>query len=260
MKIHPSAVIGLGVELDKNIEVGPFAVIEGRVRVGSGTKIGSHAVIGSKYGSVEIGENNQILSGAVIGGPPQDLKYKNENTKLIVGSGNIFREFVTVNIGTETGGGETRIGNNCLLMSYVHVAHDCDFHNHVVVANSTQFAGHVICEDFSRVGGMCGVAQFVRVGKHAFVGGDSSVNKDVIPFSLSSGNYVKIRGTNKIGLDRAGYDKEEVEHVNRAIRLLIKGDRTLDEACSEIESSCKNFDSIKHLLNFVKTSKQGVAR
>lgn len=260
MNIHPTAIIGKEVELASDVEVGPYSIIQGRVKIRKGTKIASHVSIGHPTGVVEIGEDNQIAASAMIGGPPQDLSYKGEPTQITIGNANIIREFTTLNCGTTKGGGITRIGNNCMLMAYVHVAHDCQLSDHVVVANSTQFAGHVEVGDHARIGGMVGIAQFIRIGRFAYIGGGSEVNKDILPFAIAEGSWAKVRAANKIGLSRAGFSKEDIDGVYRAIRFLIKGDRTVAEALQKIDEECPRSPHIQHLVEFVKSSESGVAR
>jgi len=260
MSVHATALIGKSVELGKNVEIGPYSVIQGKVRIGDGTKVNSHVVIGSDTGIVEIGQNNVVYSGAMIGGPPQDLTYKNESTKLEIGDHNHIREFVTINTGTTKGGGVTRIADNCLLMAYVHIAHDCQIGNHVVVANTSQFAGHVIIEDHVKIGGVCKFNQFVRVGKHSFIAGDASVNKDIIPFSIAQGNYAVARAANTIGLERDGFKADDIESIYKAIRLVLKGERTLEVAIEEISAIKSPSPHIEYLLNFMKNSERGIAR
>lgn len=260
MKIHPSAVVDKQVQLGNNVEIGPYTVIKGKVRIGDSTRILSHVVIGSEYGLVEIGEGNVIFSGAMIGGPPQDLTYNNEPTKLEIGDRNNIREFVTINNGTVKGGGVTRIGSDCLLMAYVHIAHDCQIGNQVVIANTSQFAGHVIVEDHVKISGVCRFNQFVRVGKHSFIAGDSSVNKDVIPFSIAQGNYAVSRAANTIGLERDGFPAPEVEAIYKAIRIVLKGERTIEQAIEEITNFCPATANVEYLVNFIKHSERGIAR
>ncbi len=259
--IHPTAVVENDVELDSGVVIGPYSVVKGRVRIGKNTVINSHVTIGSSSTVVSIGENNNFLPGAMVGGPPQDLSYKNDPTKLEIGNHNIFREFVTINCGTVKGGGVTRIGNHCMLMSYVHVAHDCQIGDHVVVANGCQFAGHVTVEEHVHIGGMCGIVQFARVGRFAYVGGASHIRKDVLPYTIAEGSEMaRCRATNKIGLQRAGYSKDEIENIARAIRFIVVGDRTLEESLQKITGECKASDHIRHLINFIENSKFGVAR
>lgn len=259
-QVHPTALVGSDVELEDDVVVGPFSILQGKVKIGRGTRIDSHVVIGSQHGIVKMGERNWVLPGANIGGAPQDLSYKNEPTQLVIGNDNTLREAVTINIGTNKGGGTTSIENNCLLMAYTHIGHDCHLGNHVVIANTCQFAGHVEVEDYVRIGGMCAIAQFVRLGKFAYIGGCSAVNKDVIPFTIAQGVYAVSRATNKIGLERAGYSKEEITLVNKAIRFLTKGDRTVSEAVELIEKEIPASDLVKHILTFVAAADGGLAR
>lgn len=258
--IHPTAVIDKQVELAAGVIVGPYSVIKGKVIVGAGTKIDSHVVIGSEYGVVTIGKNNHFLPGAMVGGPPQDKKYKGEATKLEVGDNNIIREFVTINCGTATGGGVTRIGSNNLLMAYVHIAHDCQFGSNIAVANTTNFAGHVTVEDNVHVGGICAFNQFTTVGKFAFIAGDSAVNKDIMPFTIAQGKYAVSRAPNSIGMERAGFSKEEVDNIYKAIRIVTKGGRTIEESLEDIQKECTPSENIKYLMDFIKKSERGIAR
>lgn len=258
--IHPTAVIAKTVELDKDVEIGPFAVIEGAVQIGRGTQIKSHAVIGSTYGRVKIGEGNKIFSGAVVGGPPQDLKYKSEPTELRIGDNNTIREFATLNLGTPGGGGVTTIGSGNLLMAYVHVAHDCHLGSNIVIANTTNFAGHVTVEDNVRIGGVCSFNQFVRVGRHAYIAGESAVNKDILPFSMAQGNHAVSRATNKIGLERSGFTPTEIENIHRAIRTVLMGNRTIEEALETIRNDCEDSEHIRHFTEFIRSSERGIAR
>jgi UDP-N-acetylglucosamine acyltransferase len=260
VNIHPSSIISKEAELDKDITIGPFCVVKGNVKIGKGTKIESHTMIGSDHGVVVIGENNQIFSGAMVGGPPQDLKYAGEPTRLEIGNNNVIREFATLNIGTATGGGTTKVGNNNLLMAYVHIAHDCQLGNDIAIANATHLAGHVSIEDNVRVGGVCAFNQFVRVGKFAYIAGDSAVNKDILPFSIAQGKYALVRATNKIGLERSGFSKGEVESIHRAIRILTMGSDTVEEALEEISKRCEPSKHIEYLVQFVKSSERGFAR
>ena len=196
----------------------------------------------------------------MIGGPPQDLKYKGEETRLEIGDGNQIREFVTINVGTATGTGVTRVGNKNLLMAYVHIAHDCNLGSHIAIANTSNFAGHVTVEDHVHVGGVCSFNQFITVGKYAFIAGDSAVNKDVMPFTIAQGKYAVSRAPNSILLERSGFPKEEIENIYRAIRIITKGNRTMEEALTEIHSECSPSENIQYLVSFIGKSKRGIAR
>lgn len=259
MKVHPSSVVSSDVILDEDVEIGPYCNIQGQVRIGKGTFVEGHVTIGSRYGIVEIGKNNHIAPGAVIGGPPQDIGYKAEPTKLIIGDNNVIREFTTLNIATTKGSGATVIGNNCYLMAYSHVGHDCKLGSNVIVANNTNFAGHCVVEDFVTIGGVCGFSQFTRIGKHSFVAGSSVANKDILPFSKAAGNWALVRATNKVGLLRKGFSKEEVTNIHKAIRIIIMGSATLEEAFKRIEDECTASENIQYLINFIKSSKRGIA-
>lgn len=260
MTIHPSSVVSKEAEIGKDVHIGPFCVVSGRVKIGDGSRLDSHVTIGSEFGIVEIGKANRISAYAAVGGPPQDLKYKGEPTKLVIGDNNVIREMATINIGTPGGGGITRIGDNCLIMSYAHVAHDCLLGNHVVISNSSQLAGHVVLEDHVKVSGMCGFAQFVRVGKYAYIGGDSAVNKDILPYTIAQGSFAVMRATNRIGLERAGFSKEDIESINRAVRIITKGGDTIDESIERIGKECRLSPAMEYFIQFLRASTKGVAK
>jgi UDP-N-acetylglucosamine acyltransferase len=259
MAIHPTSFVSQEAEIDEGVEIGPFCVVKGRVKIGKGTVLESHAVVGSEKGLVEIGENNRIFPGACVGGEPQDKKYRGEETKLVLGDGNQIRECVTVSTGTVTGGGVTAIGDNNLIMAYCHFGHDSSLGNNNVIANSTQLAGHVQIGNHTIVGGMCATNQFVRIGDYAFIGGYSAINRDVLPFSIAQGNYAVVRATNKIGLERGGLSPQEIESIHKAIRIVSKGLQTLPESLKRIESECARNSYIEYLLDFIKSSERGLA-
>lgn len=259
MTIHPSSVVSKEAEIGKGTVVGPFCVIRGKVKIGENCKLDSHVTIGHDHGIVEIGNGNHFCAGAAVGGPPQDLSYRNEPTKLIVGDDNTIREFATLNCGTVKGGGVTKVGHHCLIMAYAHVAHDCSIGDHVVIANSCQLAGHVVFEDHVKVGGMCGFNQFIRIGKYAFIAGDSAVNKDVLPYTMAQGKHAVMRATNRVLLERSGFSKEDIDGINRAIRIVTKGGGTLDEAVARIRAECPITPSLQYLLDFMDASDRGLA-
>ncbi len=259
MRVHPTSIISSHVELADDVEIGPYCNIQGHVKIGQGTFVEGHVTIGSRFGIVEIGKNNHISPGAVVGGPPQDISYKSEPTRLIIGDNNIFREFTTFNLATSKGDGITSIGNNCYFMAYSHVGHDCKIGNNVIVANNSHFGGHCEVEDNVVVGGVCAFNQFSKIGRYSFVAGSSIVNKDILPFSRAQGNYAVVRATNKVGLLRKGFTKDEVANIHKAIRIIIMGTGTVDEAIARIQSECKLSDNVNALIHFVKSSQRGIA-
>lgn len=258
--IHPTAIVAPGAEIAKDVTIGPFCIVHPKSRIGRGSRLESHVIIGSPSTYAIIGEENIISPGAVVGGPPQDLKYNGESTSVIVGNNNRIREFCTLNAGTENGGGKTTIGDHCLIMSYVHLGHDCKVGSHVVIGSGSLFGGHGIIEDHVKIGGVCSFNQFIRLGRYAFLAGDATVNKDILPYTLAQGNYAVSRGTNKVGLERAGFSKEEVNNINRAIRILIMGSDTIEEALERIEEECTQDHHIEYLMQFVRSSERGIAR
>lgn len=260
MNVHPSSVVSPEAILAEDVTIGPFCLIRGKVRIGKGTHLESHVSIGSEHGSVEIGENNQISAGVALGGDPQDKKYRGEQTQLIIGNNNQIREYVSMSLGTATGTGKTVIGNNNMIMAYTHFGHDCHLGDDNVIANASQFAGHVHVDNRVIIGGMCAFNQHVKVGSFGFVAGYSGVNKDLLPFTMSQGNYAVCRATNKIGLERAGVKGPDIENIHKAIRIIIKGSSTIAEGLQRISEECRPTPEIQYLVNFIKTSKRGVAK
>jgi UDP-N-acetylglucosamine acyltransferase len=259
MPIHPTVIIEGELEAPEDVYIGPYTVIRGRVKLGRGCKIDPHVTLGSEFSVIEMGDNNHVCSGAVLGGAPQDLTYKGEHHRLEIGHRNTFREFVTVNIGTTKGGGVTRIGDDNYLMNIVHLGHDVQVGNRVVIANDCHLGGHTIIEDDVTIGGVCAFNQFVRVGKGAFIGGGSIVVKDILPFSKALGNHAVCRASNKIGMQRKGYPAQEVESVHKAIRIILMGSSTMNEAIERIQNECYPCAPIDHLIQFIKSSKRGIA-
>ncbi len=259
MSIHPSTVINGDVTIEDGVEIGPYCLIQGTVTIKKGCVVEGHVTLGSRHGVLEIGENNHFSPGAVIGGPPQDITYKTEPTRLKIGNNNVFREFSTVNIATSKGDKETTIGNNNYFMAYTHVGHDCKIGNNVVIANDSHLGGHTTIEDGVVIGGLSAFNQFTRVGRGAFIAGSSIVNKDIPPFCRAQGNYAVIRATNKVGLARKGVPREEVQNIHKAIRILVMGSDTVEEGLARIRAECQMNDNLEYLIQFVKSSKRGIA-
>ncbi|MBO2521857.1 MAG: acyl-ACP--UDP-N-acetylglucosamine O-acyltransferase [Clostridia bacterium] len=256
-KIHPTAIVSPNAQLGVGVEVGPYAIIGDNVVIGDGTRIGPHAVI---EGPTTIGKNNKIYAGAVIGNDPQDLKYKGERTYLTIGDNNIIREYATISRGTEHGGGETRIGNNNLIMSYVHVAHDVQMGNHIVIAHASGIGGHVVIEDRVNIGGLCGIHQFTKIGRMAMIGAHSMINKDVPPYVLVTGNPPKLYGVNIVGLRRNGLSPEVRMEIQRAYKILYRSGLNVSQAIERMERELPGIEEIDHFLRFLRSAERGICR
>jgi len=255
--IHSTAIIDATAELDSGVEVGPYSIIGPRVRIGKNTRIGPHVVID---GFTEIGEECTIFQFASLGAVPQDLKYRGEESRVIIGSNNTIREFVTINRGTAQAGGETRIGSNNLLMAYCHVAHDCRIGSHVVLANAATLAGHIEMEDHAIVGGLAAVHQFVRLGSYCIIGGCSGVSQDIPPYMMANGQRAQLYGLNIEGLKRHRFPEEAVNNLKKAYRLIFRSGLTVEKALEQLESEIQNSAEVNHLITFIKASKRGIAR
>lgn len=237
------------------MEIGPYAVIGPHVAIGSGTTVGPHVIID---GWTVIGERNQIFAGAAIGGPPQDLKYKGEQSHTLVGNDNIFREYVTIHRASDKGG-VTKVGDKNLFMAYVHVAHNCIMGSEVIVASYTGFSGHVEVEDQAVIGGLVGVHQFARIGRLAMVGGMSAVRQDIPPYVMVEGSPMRHYGINSRGLQRRGFSTELRLHIKRAYKILTDSKFNLSEAVEEIKRTTPPGPEIRHLLEFLQhPSKMGI--
>ena len=217
VNIHPTAIVHDGAELGKNVEVGPFCIIDENVKIGDGTKLVSHVVI---QGHTTLGQNNEIHQFSSIGVPPQDKSYKNEPTQTIIGDGNLFREGCTVHRATTKQDQVTSVGNNGYFMTGVHFAHDCHIGNNVVLANQTMCAGHVKIGDYVQMGGACGVTPYCNVGKGAFIGAASAIDKDIPHYCAAFGNRIRLKGVNIIGMKRRGHSKEEISEVIEFYRMM----------------------------------------
>jgi UDP-N-acetylglucosamine acyltransferase len=254
-QIHPTAIIDPKAQLGKDVSVGPFSIVGPDAVIGDGCAIHNHVTV---TGCTTIGKRVQIHTGAIIGGPPQDLKYKGERTTLSIGDDCVIRECCTMNIGTELGGGKTVVGNNNLIMAYVHVAHDCILKNNIVIANGAQLAGHVVVEDGARISGLVAVHHFVRIGMCAFIAGCAKLSIDVPPFTLAEGHPARIRGLNKEGLKRRGLSTEAQEAIKEAYRLCFRDDMPRDQAYKEIaEHEYDKFVEVALFLEFLKAVAQG---
>lgn len=254
-QVDETARVARGAVLEPGVRVGPYCIVGPQVRLGAGTVLDAHVVVD---GDTEVGAGNRFYPFVSVGLAPQDLKYKGEPTRLVIGDRNIVREFVTVHRGTAGGGGITRIGSDNLLMTGVHVAHDCRVGSHVILANSATLAGHVVVADWSTVGAFSGVHQFCRVGEHAFVGGYTVATKDAPPFSKVVGNRACIYGINGVGLQRRGFTRERIVAIRHAYRTLLQSHLNTSAAVARLEAEGPHGDDVTALLSFIKTSRRGV--
>ena len=250
-QVHPAARIGVGTS------IGPHAVIGGDVTLGANCRIGASVVI---EGWTEIGDGTQIFPMGSIGLAPQDLKYRGERTRLVVGKNNIFREFVTINRGTQGGGGETTIGSNNLFMAYVHVAHDCHVGSDTIFGPHATLGGHVDVEDYANISAGSAVHQFCRVGKYGFIGGYSVVTKDALPFARTIGSRpARIFGVNAIGLSRRGFTAETISQLKQAYRYLIQSKLNTTRALARIDQDATlSSPEVRYLVEFIRSSRRGV--
>jgi UDP-N-acetylglucosamine acyltransferase len=255
--IHPSAFVHPKAVLGADVEIGAFAYVGEHVKIGNGTKLLHHACV---EGHTDIGADNEIGSFSVIGGAPQDLKYKNEPTRLVIGDRNRFRENVTVNTGTVTGDNLTSIGSDCLIMAYCHVAHDCHVGNHVIMANYSGLSGHVKLEDWVILSGVCGVTQFLTVGKHAFVGGMTGVRKDVAPYTITVGDPSEVRGLNLVGLRRRGFSAEQIRAIQEAYKIYFEQGLEKEQALVELDRRFPDQADVRYFIDFIRKSEKGIGR
>jgi UDP-N-acetylglucosamine acyltransferase len=253
--VDPSSRVAQGAILGPGVRVGPFCIVGPAVRIGAETELESHVVI---EGDTTIGEMNRFSPFASIGLAPQDLKYRGEPSRLVIGDRNLFREFVTVNRGTAGGGNVTTIGSGNLFMTEAHVAHDCQVGDHTVFGNAATLAGHVSVEDWAIVNAFSGVHQFCRVGAYAFVGGFTVVTKDVLPFSKTVGNPARIYGVNAIGLGRRGFSREALAEIRAAFRLLLQSRLNTTEALERLEAGGPLGPDVRQIVDFIRSSERGV--
>ena len=253
-KIHKTSIIHENANIGKNVEVGPFSIIEKNVEIGDNTKIGPNAVI-RKYTS--IGKDCKIFNGAIVGEVPMDLKFKGENSKLVIGDRTIVREFCTLHRGTEETG-LTQVGADCLIMSYAHVAHDVIIGDNVIVSISVNIAGHVEIDDFAIIGGCTPIHQFCKIGKHAFIGGGRLVLQDVPPYILATSEPLKYSGINSVGLRRRKFDLESRTMIKKAYSLIYQSNLNISQAVEKIKQEFDQTDEIKTILNFIDRSDRGL--
>ena len=250
--IHNTAIVDSKAKVASSVDIGPYTIIGPNVEIGEDVIIYPHVNIS---GNTKIGKGNKIYPFASIGNDPQDLKYNGEETKLIIGDNNKIREYVTINPGTEGGGGLTRIGNNCLFMISSHVAHDCYIGNNVIIANNVPLGGHVTIENNVVIGGNSAVQQFTRIGEMAMIGGMTGVLHDVLPYGLSTGNRNILQGLNLIGLRRAKFDNKDILGLNEAYKEIF-ATKNLTENISKLNGVFKENPLVKNVVEFITKDKK----
>jgi UDP-N-acetylglucosamine acyltransferase len=252
--IHPTALVDPTAELGRDVSVGPFSIVGPNVIVGEGCRLGPRVTL---HQNVRLADEVSVGDGSILGGDPQDLKYRGEETWVEIGTGTIIREYSTINRATAATF-KTTVGARCFIMSYVHLAHDCHVGDDVVIANATQCAGHVTIHDRAVLSGLNAVHQFVTIGTYAFVGGGSRVNQDIPPYVKAVGNPMELYGLNSVGLQRAGFPAETVAALKRAYRLFFNSDLNLSQALERARSELPGVPEVDRFLAFVESSERGV--
>ena len=247
--IHETAIVDPKAEIGDDVAIGPYCIVGPNVRVGNGCTLHSHVVVN---GTTHLGEECQVYSFAALGYPPQDLKYNDEPNRLLIGDRCIIREHATLHPGTANAQLTTRVGNDCFILVGAHVAHDCILGNNVTLINNATMGGHVHIADFAMLGGMCAIHQFVRIGEHAFIGGMSGVENDVIPFGMVMGNRARLSGLNLVGLKRRGYDRERIHTLRVAYRNLFAPEGTLKERMQDVEEAFPDEPLVGKILEFIR--------
>ena len=248
-QIHPTAIVAPEAILAEDVIVGPYCIVGEDVTLAAGVTLGSHAVID---GRTIIGDGTRVFPFASIGLEPQDLKYRGEQSELVIGRNNTIREYVTMNPGTAGGGMVTRVGDNCLFMVGAHVAHDCQIANHVIMANNATLAGHVVVEEYAVLGGLCAIHQYVRIGKHAMIGGMSGVERDVIPYGQVMGDRARLCGLNIIGMQRRGFSREDIQGLRNAYQILFSSDGTLSDRVTEAAERFTGIGPVDDIIDFIR--------
>ncbi len=254
--IHQTAIVDPLARVGNDITVGPYSIIEAETDIGDGCQIGSHTVISS---GTRLGQRCKVFNGAVIGTIPQDLKFCDEKSEIIVGDDTVIREFCTLNRGTLDGGLVTRVGSGCLIMAYTHVAHDCALGNNIILANGVNMTGHVTIEDYVGLSGLVLIHQFVRIGQHSYIGGGSRVSQDVPPYVLMNGEPAKYFGLNSVGLKRRGFTSDRISAIKRAYQFIYGSKLNLTQAVDAIKSELERTAEIDTILDFIEKSQRGLS-
>jgi UDP-N-acetylglucosamine acyltransferase len=253
---HPTAIISTKAEIGDNVSIGAFTIIEDDVKIGNNTEIRSSVILAN---GTRLGNNCKVFAGSIIGTEPQDLKFVNEPTIAQIGDNTVIREFVTINRGT-VATGITRIGENCLVMSYCHVAHDCHIGNNVIMSNVSHLAGHVTIEDWANLGGFTKVHQFCTIGTHSMIGGDLKLVKDVAPYTLIGKVPPKVEGINKIGLKRKNFPQELINEIEEFYNMILYSGYNITDGIAEFMKRPYISPEVKHCIGFIKKSERGIHR
>lgn len=258
MNVHPTAILDASAKVHPSCTVGPYCTVGANVELGENCELISHVAV---EGPTKIGSGNRFFPFSSIGLAPQDLTYKGEPTRLEIGDHNVIREFVTLNRGTVKGGGLTKIGSNNLIMAYTHVAHDCLIGDNTILANAATLGGHVVVEDWAVVGALCPVHQFVRIGAHSYIGGGTTITRDVLPFSKTAAERgTHAYGLNAVGLERRGFSKERIRKIHHAYKVLLASKLNTSQALEKLRSEPDPGKDIEMLIRFVETSERGVIK
>ena len=250
--IHPTAIVEDGATLGEGVSIGPYCIVGGDARLGDGAVLVSHAIV---TGRTTLGARSHVFPFASIGHRPQDLKYAGEPSTLEIGENTIIREHVTINPGTAGGGMVTRIGNNCLIMIGAHIGHDCIIGNNVILSNNVTFAGHCHIDDYVVMSGYSGATQFVHIGAHAFVGGLTKLEKDLIPYGAAIGNPAELSGLNLVGLKRRGFDREAIHNLRTAYRMIFASEGTLRERVDDAAAIFPKDELVQDVVRFIVNAK-----
>ncbi|MDI9569415.1 MAG: acyl-ACP--UDP-N-acetylglucosamine O-acyltransferase [Pseudomonadota bacterium] len=257
MKIHPTAVVSGAANLAEGVEIGPYSIIAADVNIGKNTVIGPHVVIEEH---TDIGAGCRVFQFASIGAMPQDLKFRGEITRTIIGDHNTIREFATIHRATAADIGVTILGHGNLIMAYCHIAHNCKLGNRIVMANAANLAGHVHVEDNAIIGGMTGIHQFTRIGAHCIIGGCSAVGKDIPPFVMASGNMARLYGLNLIGLKRRSFAPETIQALKLAYRIVFRSSLLLKTALEKVRTDVPDCPEVRQFIDFIQNSQRGICR
>ncbi len=255
--IHPTALVDPGAQIDENVTIGPFAIIKPDVCIKSGTVVGPYSIV-EQYTTID--KNCQIFQNAAIGGAPQDLKFHGEKSYLKIGQGTVIREFVTINRGTEAGGGYTEVGEENYLMAYTHIAHDCKTGKKVILANNSTLAGHIEIGDHVTIGGLVAIHQFVKIGEYAYIGGKSGVVKDIPPYVIASGDRAALHGLNNVGLKRHRFSRATLSELKKAYRIMFRIGLTVKQATERVRAEVEQIPEVKKFIAFIQESNRGITR